>query len=531
MQSRRVRRCRAESTVLVATSAPPDEGALERLRARYRKVDAEVVDVNGDGEPILHGVAYGPDGPATDDELLGAVHSPAARRALRGHFVLAAEGRLLTSPDVTQALKVAEGPGGRAWATKGSAALALAGVTPQLHLDAIAEFVLFDFVLDDEELLRGVRLVEEASCVDLATGATSSWWPREERLAAGPPTAASDLRTVLASTLRPVAADPTLRFGLTAGRDSTLVADAIASGEGPRVQSFTIGHPDWPDAVGAAAIARRLGWAHEVVGDFKPGAVSFAGAVRWTAWTDGLCFGRDLIGPGLSWNWEPGVSLSGSGGEIGRAFWWPNQAAADVLAEPAALNPSAPLVRSAVLAERFACAIDGVTQPGRVDGGARLDLLYALGRMRSWLGRSRPNPAVNGTVAAYLDPDVVRLLLDLPAELRSGARGFDAALAQCDPDLRAISASAIATHRRRRSLVTRVRNRWSTPTNTDLGRLRQALAEASTWLEPVRDALGTPWWDDAVATAPTSTRARISLWNAVAVAALHARLESGDADG
>lgn len=46
------------------------------------------------------------------------------------------------------------------------------------------------------------------------------------------------------------------------------------------------------------------------------------------------------------------------------------------------------------------------------------------------------------------------------------------------------------------------------------------LAAAGSALEPVVDAVGPAWWQHAMSSAADSTRSRLSLWNAVSVAAL-----------
>jgi hypothetical protein len=95
------------------------------------------------------------------------------------------------------------------------------------------------------------------------------------------------------------------------------------------------------------------------------------------------------------------------------------------------------------------------------------------------------------------------------------------------PDLPARAVAGVRAATARRSVVDRVRQRLRPPIQHELRQLEHVLTEAEPWLGIVRDAVGRRWWDDARATAPTSTRSRLSLWNAVSVAALVRSLETG----
>jgi hypothetical protein len=516
-----VTRLPSESTVLAACTRDPDPRTVAALQEQYRRLGGTLV-IAGE-EPLLFGAAYGGSGPATDAELLDALRRPELARELRGRFVLAGGGRLITSADVRHSLKVVEHDGERTWATKGTAAVALSGRRLELNRDAVAEFVLFDFVLCEEELLQGVALVEEASVVDVG-GSTYSWWPRAERLSPARPSTPADLRAALTKSLVPVVADPRIRLALTAGRDSTLVADC-ARVAGGHLRTFTIGNPRWPDPVGAAAVAGHLGWEHAVVDAPRARRASFAEAVRWTPWTEGLVLARDLVGPPLDWSNDPDVWLSGSGGEVGRAMYWRHAAPDHVEPGVELRNASAALVEHPRLRDRYLAMVDGFGVPGRADGASRLDLLYALGRMRSWLDRGRPVEGVSGTVAPFLDPAVLLTLLDLPLHARHDGSAFDDALRLGQPDLHELAVAVVRERMQRRHLVQRVRDRFRPPVRGELQRLFAVLREAEPWLEPVKSALGPRWWEHAHATAATDTRSSLSLWNAVSVAALVAHIE------
>ena len=91
--------------------------------------------------------------------------------------------RLVTTAEPVSTLRRVEGRGSVAWATRGLAAHALAGVRPQIDDRLIPELVLFDFIFGDRELLEATRLEERAVVVDLGRRGwrTSCYWPLAER--------------------------------------------------------------------------------------------------------------------------------------------------------------------------------------------------------------------------------------------------------------------------------------------------------------------------------------------------------------
>lgn len=533
----------AVAVVVRGAAVGSQVGAITaRLEARYSSVierggsqqmttgDDVVVLLLGadarlaDGSVLVWGTPWSSTGQATDADVVAAITDATAARQLTGRFaVLARSGpgaiRVMTSPDVVHSWKHVRHGDAEAWSTRGLAALAAVDAPVRLNNDAVAEYLLFDFVLCEEELARGVRLVEEASWTDVrASGATTaSYWPRAERLARGAASTPEDLRAAVTAAAMPVTAANGASLGLTAGRDSVLVASCIADAGG-KVRTFTMGDPRWPDAVGAQAVSAQLGWGHDDVTLGDQAAPRFTEAVRWSTWTEGLVLGRDIVGAPLAWPAGLRHALSGSGGEVGRAFWW-SGAAEEVRWQQALLAPATSGMddgRRAHLAARLAATLDALP----VDGDARrLDALYAFGRMRSWLGRGRPIPGFQGTTAAFLTPAGISALMNLPDEQRSDASGFDRALGLGSEDLRAAASAAVAAAHARRSILTRVHNRLRSPVDGEVAALRRVLHEAGDALDPAREALGEPFWDHALATCDTATRHRLTLWNAVAVAA------------
>lgn len=474
------------------------------------------------------------DGPAGPEELQAVLRDPQRARDLVGFWVLAgwtADGlRLVTTAEPVHTLKRVEGAGATAWATRGLAAHALAGVRPVLDDERIPELVLFDMALGDRELLAGTRVEERATVVEVDRRGwrSGSYWPLEERLAPGPVTGPADLRAALGGLAERLAAVPEAVLGLTSGRDSTLLASCIAE-RGGRLDTYTMGDPGWPDVVGASAVAAALGWPHTVLAPPDPAeapAPSFPAAVGWSLWTEGLELGRDLVGPPLA---DVGggerLLVTGLGGEAGRGLYWQGDASMaplDHLLVHRDLLSGPPRDR---LVARLEEALARAATTGRT-GRSLLDVVYVEERMRKWLMRSRPIPWVGGTVAAYLGAEVLRVLIDLPEEDRATGRAFDAAIALGRPPLRPIALAAAPAAARP--------PRW----RRALGRLRPAPPEASPEAQVVLGLLdglpGRPARTDAALgpgvldrlrrAAPVEGGARHRLWTVLSIEALDAAL-------
>lgn len=372
-------------------------------------------------------------------QVAAALRDPARTAAWSGWFVVAGwteDGlRLITSTDLTATLRTAEGSGGSAVATRGGVALAAAGRTPAIVAAHVAEFILLDYVLGDDELLDGVRVLPPAATATLGredTTIATHTDPASWLGTGGPATSPADLLDALRGSLAGLAAAGTRPLlALTAGRDSRLVARALADlAAMPR--TFTIG--GGPDAVGAARLARSLDWRHEVVAPDDTGTdasatIDWRRGVTSSRWTDGLATVWDSVGPGLSGPVTEGPAwdmISGSGGEIGRGFYWAGHAD-DV--EPArVVLHGVEHTLSADQAEHVRRRLQQATAnlPGApTDQREVLDLLYAYGRMRKWLGHSRTTVPVRSLTAAYTQRPVATALLRLPTEDKRTGAPFD----------------------------------------------------------------------------------------------------------
>jgi hypothetical protein len=491
------------------------------------------------GGPIGPGGAgwgrpLGPGGIAGPEELHGALSDPARARDLYGFWAMAGwtpEGlRLVTTAEPVHTLKRVEGDGATAWATRGLAAHALAGVRPVLDDERIPELVLFDMVLGDRELLAATRVEERATVIDIGREGwrSRSHWPLEERLAPGPVTTPADLRTALGGLAARIDAVPQAILGLTSGRDSTLLASCIAE-RGGRVDTFTMGDPAWPDVLGATAVAATLGWRHTVLAPPDPTEApppSFASAVRWSLWTEGLELGRDLVGPGLA---DVGggerLLLTGLGGEAGRGLYWQGDGSMAPLDQLLVHRDLLPAPQRERLVARLEDALQRAAASGRA-GRSLLDVVYIEERMRKWLMRSRPIPWVGGTVAAYLGTDVLRALIDLPEEDRATGRAFDAAIALGRPPLRPIALAAapppIRPPRWRRAVG---RLRSAPPVTSPEAQVVLGLLDGLPGGPARTDAaLGPGVLDRLRRAAPAEGGARHRLWTVLSIEALDAAL-------
>ena len=548
-----------EGTVLVAVATrDPHEGWLARISDRlvdlYRPAlgDATsartrpgpdgrsgIVVVEADpvtaplADVVVWGIALDEAGPASPASLTALLQDPAPSHAMLGRYVVTRVGdagiRLVTSADLVHTLAHAQGPDVQAWATRDLAAAVAAGRRPRLAEAHVPEQVTFEFVFGDDSLLDGVRMLPEASVVDLraSQGRERSWWPVADRFAPGAPTTATSLRETLTRTLAPVAAVDGITLALTAGRDSCLAASVLAEA-GARLPTFTIGDEDTPDAQGAAAVAAHLGWPHTHVGP-APGATwSLSRLAPGTRWTEGADTAWNVIGSPLRWPRPGAVWLSGSGGEIGRAVF-----RSDDTADPARLLAEG---RAATMAPRAAedlrARVAGTVADCRLPGRHPLDVLHARGRQRKWLGRARLVDGVHAVVPAYTSPVAVRALLDIPDAQRLDASVFDRALT-LGGDLRARARQAVVLPPPPGRVATTWRRVWrrrpglsGRPAGTDHAPLDAAIRSVCRPGSASRRILGDDWWAATTRRARRDVPARRWLWNAVAVDAFAALLET-----
>jgi hypothetical protein len=415
--------------------------------------------------------------------------------------------RLVSSPVVMHTLVRAEGRAAEAFATRGLAAVVLAGREPRVAWERVAEWVFFDYVLGDEELLDGVEVLDEAALIDLDQGRASvrSWSPRSERWAPGPATRVEDVHHVVAHDARRLTGLPGARLGLTAGRDSALVARMLPA-DAP---TFTIGWVGNPDSDAAAVRARELGLAHEIA-TVSPARLDegFESLVRLAAWQEGIENPRTVaVGP-LAWDARDVLWLTGHGGELARAFYWPDgppptiDAAVELLMRP---TDGLSAASAGHLRERLMTQLEELAEI-RSDPAAVLDLFYAAGRMHKWLGRILPYEQITAFAPTFLAPQVVRALLDLPREARQLGQVFG-------PPAPAVAVPAMTFRER---LARKLRGRGDWP-------LLRPLVDERPHPQAV-EALGESWWQSTLTIARHHDWAQQWTWNVLATEALNEQL-------
>ena len=492
----------------------------------------------------LWGLPVGAHGEATDAEITAVACDTARARDLLGVWVVLVESadglRLVSSSDLVHTLVRASGPDGTAWATRGLAALRAAGSPPRLAHDRVPELLVFDYVLGDDELLENTTVLPEASVVDSDRRGhrSSTYWSVSERFAPGPPTGATQLRAALGADAVRLAGVPGAHVALTAGRDSTLVMSCLRE-QGLTLPTFTMGYPGFPDAVGAQAVAAACGTSHRLLTADSSAGAQWRRAVPKSAWTEGQDLAWNLVGPGMQWDGpEPIVWLAGSGGEIGRAFYWSSwtEGCSPVDELTRASLPRHWAAGRAALRDRVAQAYDATAETGR-SGVDRLDVLYARGRMRKWLMRSMPRPEARGMLAAYTSPAVVRSLLDIPREDRRTGAVFDQALALDPQNLHVLAQAAVPAQptlpgrqalQPARLLPRPLRHALrSLRPHTVPGPLGSVLMQLGD-SEAIVQTMGSSWWKETVRAAATDPWQGHVMWNALAVEALSVWLHANE---
>lgn len=476
-------------------------GAADSLLVlRSPSITLLVTGANGEPAPDAALVAWGHPfqgtSPVSDDELRqAAAPGGAALDGVYALFHLTPSGlRVVTSRWPVAVVRESRAGEATAWASRAGAARALLGLATAISTERVPERIAFELAIGDDELTDGVTVLREGTTVSAAEGQPVTRSTPAD--AAGPPphagADADALRIAVGDVAARALSAPNAFLGLTAGRDSTLVASCLAD-RGAVPRTFTLGHRQLPDLHGARAVAQALDWSHQQLVphayDGTPwdstesceswiasatrgpaaGAALFAVLVAAAEWTEGAGHCRDALAGRIRWPDPRTVWVSGSGGEIGRAFYWHGQSPS---ADPVAtLTRDWGSILSAdaldILRQRVAteCAAYGVDEPATT-----LDLFYVRNRMRKWLGQGLPDAGLHGIVPIYLHPTIVSLLLGLAVEDRAAGTTFDRALRLGAGDLYGVAQRAAVGDARpvrpqgRVRLPGRVQRRLSRPT-------------------------------------------------------------------
>ena len=454
--------------------------------------------------------------------------------------------RIASSAAVPHTLWRHSASGTEVLSTKGLAALLLAGTTPRPRREVLAELVAFDYVLGADGGLLDVEALPEAAAVDIGTDYVRirSWWPLEQRWAAGPTSTAAQVAGAIEDAVRGLGHVPGARLGLTAGRDSAVVGGALVR-VGTPLPSFTLGQ-DETEVTGARATAERLGLDYEAVPvtNTVPTA-QWADVERIAPWIEGLDTPRPVAAGDIVWDATDVAWITGHGGEIARSFYWrhPDESLDEAVSRLCVRGgPLLPAAREG-LRERLRrqLAEAGKLRPAMPD---RLDVFYATERMHKWINRGWPFAQVSGTTVPMLEPPVVRLLADLPLAGRTDGSSFAEIVGLLAPGTPAhIRPQPPARAPRRgpvRRKVDRLRARWRSggpagagaadlvATGEPIGdgpALLQLLADEPTVADAGRKLMGDAWWQATTGQVATSARHQRFLWNALGWVAWERSLE------
>lgn len=332
-----------------------------------------------------------------------------------------------------------------AWSTHAVAAAWLAHGRARVDPAALPEQLAAEFVGGDRSLIENARPLGQAVrlTADDERARLTDLWPAAERWAPVPEheAAAHAERHLLEALSRRAGAFGRPHASLTAGLDSRVVAVALRE-LGVDARGFTWGEPNWEDVRGGAELAAALGMAHELVPvewlDDDAAMREIDRQVRWNEGGGPVGFAR------LAWPDGMRGFVTGAGGEVGRAFYYRDEAPAGEEADPARLAEALTGLLAPRLAGARREAIEALGESARrwigdagaagASGWRALDVVYAEQRVRRWLRGMLPRLDAP-MIPAFATPEVARALASLPLADRLGDgfhRGF---LASRAPEL------------------------------------------------------------------------------------------------
>lgn len=488
----------------------------------------------------------GESGPLGSAAAAAACRDPQTARDIRGIFVLIALDeralRVVSSRSMPATLRRSSSSAGVSWGTRALGVAAASAVPLRIETDRVAEFVHLDYVVGDDELLAGVSVLPSGTWLEITEEGVE-----EHASRAGPirrlETAATDqlLEERLRREMHIAASDDRVALGLSAGRDSGLLALAAHRG-GVSLPTFSMSPAGILDADASGALLRAqiLGWPHEVAS-----AVDDEDGTPWSRlqlasrWTEGSDHPRHSLGH-LDWPRSGVTWLTGTGAEIGRAFYWGN-AAWDV--DPVARIMAIPLSSMAKRAKkemrsRVGDVISDLSGADAGQGISILDDFYATQRMRKWVGRQPLLEQIDSIWPAFLHQDVVEVLISLPVEDKRTGAAFDRLLGDwgkapqrsvpltpkpTTPTLGARLAGRARRATRRTRATVQVQTPKKLRPDPLLDLVIQQMGPPSRIILPV---LGAAWWEEIQREAERNSLQRKHLWNAIGIEAFAAELSS-----
>lgn len=465
------------------------------------------------------GMPFGSTGVASDAEIRAALDAPSRSRGFLGRFVLgsatADSVRLVVGPEMVHTLKSVSGPTADVVATSGVLAALLSDRTLEVAATRVGEYLVSDVVIGEDELVEGVRTIDEASTVEIRPSEVTvqSYWPIEERLRVEASSSPADLWEHARHVTQRAFATESSWLSLTSGRDSCLLAGAAAASR-QTVNCFTFGPPAWWEVRGAAAACEAAGFLHTAVTRANDLHVTTKRIESFSPWTDGLATARDLAGA----KWKPRLPdvtmVTGHGGEIGRAFYWKSgPAGRDEFV--ARFGAALPEPWRSIAQERVAQELQNYSGFG--SDATALDVFYARNRVRKWTCRGLRRPELANTVHGFGDPRSVQLLLGAPEEARRDGSFFAHALSLDPIRLHEVAqAAAAARAGSPRSSAPRLLRLARDRTARDLVRLSVDSAARGSF---VARTFGASWWLELIRRAlhANDLTSRRMLWNALAV--------------
>ena len=241
----------------------------------------------------------------------------------------------------------------------------------------------------------------------------------------------------VAANCTTLARDPDTRPHLTAGYDSRMVLSAWLAGAEPRpfVTLRTPGPGGRIDVATAATLARRCGLAHEVRTWQPP---EKADLDEWHART-GYCISDHVAALATTLKgWNPGeIQVTGTCGEVGRAFYWDGADITRDMPDAADLVARLGVTRADWLLHEAHAWLETLPEMSAPD---LWDRAYVEQRLGCWGGPSVFGSSLHvPSMSPFNSRAIISRMLAMPAAERAGERFARAFVARADPGLARIA--------------------------------------------------------------------------------------------